>query len=161
MLNSATKKSVNMPGKGDRAEIPQSAAAEESGSVDAQEQPETSQPGATDTKVVESAATGVQQKSDTAQPDTVVTEPADEDAEEPEALDPQGKSPKGEVGRRVSVSLRTLLVSTLATALLASLGIMTWLYLSEKTKLDDKPVKPPTTAMPSELLWTMRWTPPK
>jgi Mce-associated membrane protein len=138
MLNSATKKSVSMPGKGDRAEISQSAAAEESGSVDAQEQPETAQPGATDTKVVESAATGVQQKSDTAQPDMVDTEPADEDAEEPEALDPQGKSPKGEVGRRVSVSLRTLLVSTLVTALLASLGIMTWLYLSEKTKLDGQ-----------------------
>ena len=38
MLNSATKKSASMPGKGDSAEISQSAAAEESGSVEAQEQ---------------------------------------------------------------------------------------------------------------------------
>jgi flagellar basal body-associated protein FliL len=119
MLKSATEKGVSMPGKGDTTDIaePDSAditAADESGVVDAQSQP------------------------DAAQPDTVDTTAADEDDEEPEAVDPQGKSTKTAGGRRVSVSIRTLLAAMLVTALLASVGIMTWLYLGEKAKLDGQ-----------------------
>ena len=110
-----------MSGKGDKTDI--------------------AQPEAADSTVAdESAATGVQQKSESAQPDAVVYPPADEDGEEPEAVDLQGKSAKAEVGRRVSVSVsvRTLLVSMLVAALLALSLTMTWLYLGEKTKFDGQ-----------------------
>ncbi|KBZ60974.1 hypothetical protein QRB36_05330 [Mycobacterium marseillense] len=106
-----------MPGKGDKTDIAEPDAADttapdESGAVDGQQQP------------------------DAALPDTADSAVADEDTEEPEAVVPQRKSAKAEVGRRVSVSLRTLLVSMLVTALLASVGTMTWLYVGEKAKLD-------------------------
>lgn len=117
MLKSATEEGVSMPGKGDKTDIAEPDAADttapdESGAVDGQQQP------------------------DAALPDTADSAVADEDTEEPEAVVPQRKSAKAEVGRRVSVSLRTLLVSMLVTALLASVGTMTWLYVGEKAKLD-------------------------
>lgn len=117
MLKSATEEGVSMPGKGDKTDTAGSdtadtTAADESGAVDEQRQP------------------------DPELPDTADTAVADEDVEESEAVDPQQKSAKAQVGRRVSVSLRTLLVSILVAALLASVATMTWLYLGEKAKLD-------------------------
>ena len=35
------------------------------------------------------------------------------------------------------MSVRTLLVATLIAALLASVGVMTWLYVGAKAKLDE------------------------
>jgi Mce-associated membrane protein len=121
MSKSATQEGLIMSGKGDKTEIVQPEAADS-------------------TVADESAATGVQQKSESAQPDTVDYTVADEDGEEPEAVDLQLKSAKAEVGRRVSVSVsvRTLLISMLVAALLASSGTMTWLYLGEKAKFDGQ-----------------------
>lgn len=41
-------------------------------------------------------------------------------------------------GRRVSVSVRTLLVGTVIVSLVAVVGVMTWLYFGTRTKLDDQ-----------------------
>jgi Mce-associated membrane protein len=41
-------------------------------------------------------------------------------------------------GLRVSVSVRTLLVTALIAALLASIGVLAWLYRAEKAQLDQQ-----------------------
>jgi hypothetical protein len=86
-------------------------------------------------------------KTDIAEPDKDIAEPdkdiAEPDKDDPkaddgsEAVDAQRKSTKPKV-RRVSVSVRTLLVATLITALLVSLGVLAWLYLGAKEQLDEE-----------------------
>jgi hypothetical protein len=90
---------------------------------------------------------GEEDKTDIAEPDADVAEP-DADVAEPEpdskaadksgAVDAQRKSTKATDRRRVSVSVRTLLVGTLITALLASVGILAWLYIGARAKLDEE-----------------------
>jgi hypothetical protein len=90
---------------------------------------------------------GEEDKTDIAEPDADVAEP-DADVAEPEpdskaadksgAVDTQRKSTKATDRRRVSVSVRTLLVGTLITALLASVGILAWLYIGARAKLDEE-----------------------
>jgi Mce-associated membrane protein len=76
-----------------------------------------------------------QQNSDTAQPDAGDVKAA----EDPGPGEAQQKSTKAEVRRvRVSVSFRTLVVATVIAALLASVGVMTWLYVDAKAQLDDQ-----------------------
>ena len=41
-------------------------------------------------------------------------------------------------GRRISISLRTLAVATVIGGLIAAVGVMTWLYLGAKAKVDDQ-----------------------
>lgn len=66
------------------------------------------------------------------------------DAEVSEAIEQavpserQRKSTNATGRGRVSVSVRTLVVATLAVALLAAVAVMTWLYIGEKTIVDAK-----------------------
>jgi hypothetical protein len=66
-----------------------------------------------------------------------IEEPADAGphAAESGAVDIERKSDKPKI-RRVSVSIRALLVATLIAALLASTGVLAWLYLGSKAKVD-------------------------
>lgn len=82
----------------------------------------------------ESAEVAAKQTSDIAELDAAHSKAPDE----PRALDTQGKSTKAATVRRVSVSVRTLLLTTLIAGLLASVGVMTWLYLRANAKLDDE-----------------------
>jgi Mce-associated membrane protein len=41
-------------------------------------------------------------------------------------------------GRRISISLRSLGVGSIIVALVAAVGVMTWLYVGEKARLDDQ-----------------------
>jgi Mce-associated membrane protein len=63
----------------------------------------------------------------TGEPETGVTEPA---VQEPE------KSPRNGNSRQISISVRTLVASALIVIVVAALGILTWLYLGEKAKVD-------------------------
>jgi len=62
---------------------------------------------------------------------------ADEVADDSKAVGAQRKSAKANV-RQVSVSVRTLLLAAVIAALVASAGVMTWLYLGAKAKLDEQ-----------------------
>jgi hypothetical protein len=129
MLSSITEEGVSMPGGEDKT-----GAADES-AAGAPQKSDTAEPETTDTQEADESAASAQQKSDSTEPDTADTKAADEDAEEAAAADTPRKSTKPRV-RRVSVSIRALLVATLIAALLASAGVMTWLYLGEKAKVD-------------------------
>lgn len=76
-----------------------------------------------------------QQNSDIAESDTSDGKAA----KAPEPGQAQQKSTKAKGRRvRVSVSVRTLVVATVIVALLASVGVMAWLYVDAKAKLDDQ-----------------------
>jgi hypothetical protein len=97
---------------------------------------------------------GKEHKTDIAEPDTDVAQP-DTDVATPDtgvaapdtaehtaadgsgAVDAQPKSTKAK-GRQVSVSVRALLVATLIAALLATVGVLAWLYLGAKAKLNEE-----------------------
>ncbi len=64
-------------------------------------------------------------------------EVAEEVADESGSVDAKQKSTKAKV-MRVSVSVRTLVVATLIAGLLASVGVLTWLYIGAKAKLDEE-----------------------
>jgi Mce-associated membrane protein len=73
------------------------------------------------------------------------TDAAESDATDPEVVDesatvdaPQKRESTRANGLRVSVSVRTLLVTALIAALLASIGVLAWLYLGEKAQLDQQ-----------------------
>jgi Mce-associated membrane protein len=79
--------------------------------------------------------------TDTAESDTATGEPDTTDpkaADGSGAIDAQPKSTKAKDRRRVSVSVRALLVATLIVALLASVGVLAWLYLGARAKLDEE-----------------------
>jgi Mce-associated membrane protein len=98
----------------------------------------TTAPDVVDSEVADESAAGAQQVSD-AEPDAAEAETTDaEDRDAPNKVDERGKSSRAQVRLRVSVSVRTLLLMTLTTALLAAVGMMTWLYLDEKSKLDGQ-----------------------
>lgn len=109
---------------------------------------ETADPDAPDEKAIgeddesdadegdDSEAIGSPRKADIAERDAPDAKAAGEDNDSA-AIDTQRKSTKAEA-RRVSVSIRTLLLATVIGALLASVGVLTWLYLGEKAKLDEQ-----------------------
>lgn len=132
MLKSASEEGVSMSDREGKTDITESDAADTKAADDsaAQEQPPESVGSGPDFL----AWVDAQQKSDSAQPDAADTKAADDSA----TVDAKQKRTRAEVRRRVSVSIRTLLVAMLVTALLASVGIMTWLYLGEKAKLDGQ-----------------------
>jgi type II secretory pathway pseudopilin PulG len=78
-------------------------------------------------------AASKEDKADIAEPDAADPKAADDSG----AVDAQPKSTKARV-IRLSVSVRTLLVAMLIAALLASVGILAWLYLGAKAKLDEE-----------------------
>lgn len=71
-------------------------------------------------------------ETDTPEPDTIDPKDADRSG----ALDAQRKSANAKDQRRVSVTIRTLLVATLIGASLASAGVLAWLYLGARAKVD-------------------------
>jgi Mce-associated membrane protein len=74
------------------------------------------------------------------------TDAAASDATDPEVVDESAtvdaqqkrESTQAANGLRVSVSVRTLLVTALIAALLASIGVLAWLYLGAKAQLDQQ-----------------------
>lgn len=50
----------------------------------------------------------------------------------------QGDKPAKRGRRKVSISVRALVLGTVILALVAAIGILTWLYLGEKDKLDAR-----------------------
>jgi Mce-associated membrane protein len=121
MLWPAIEEGVSMAGKQDDTDIAEPKAIEAEG-VD-----ESLAGVGTESKTAESAA-----ESAAVDPD------AEEDAEQSEAAESQRKSTKAKMQVRVSVSVRTLLLAGLITALLASLGVVTWLYLGANAKLEEQ-----------------------
>lgn len=95
------------------------------------------QDSANDDPAAKPAAVDAQQESGLGEPDAVCTGAVIEDAVEPASADARRKSGKATARRQISVSLRTLMLTTLIAALLASVGVMTWLYLGAKAKLDQ------------------------
>jgi Mce-associated membrane protein len=92
-------------------------------------QPERADPEAVDA----SEAVDADQKSDAAE--SAVSGPRADDASE--STDAQEKPTRATV-RRISISIRTLLVAALITALLATAGVLAWFYIGAETKLNDK-----------------------
>jgi Mce-associated membrane protein len=93
---------------------------------------------AADVTDLESETPAAQPKSDVTELSAAGPSPVNDDADESDSVDAQRKSTQpSNAGRRVSVSVRTLLVAILVVGLLAAAGVMTWLYLGEKAKLDD------------------------
>ena len=80
---------------------------------------------------------GKEDKTNIGQADAARPEVADEVADESGPVDANQKSTKAKV-LRVSVSVRTVVVATLIAGLLASLGVLTWLYIGAKAKLDEE-----------------------
>jgi Mce-associated membrane protein len=120
-LRSRTEEGLSMAGTEDKSDIAE---------------PDAADPKAGDGSV----PIDVQQKSDIAESDRTDPKAADgdgDDDDESGAVDVQQRASKANV-RRISVSVRTLLVATLIAALLASVGVLTWLYLGAKAKLDDE-----------------------
>jgi Mce-associated membrane protein len=77
----------------------------------------------------------VEHNTDAAASDATDPEVVDESA----TLDAQQKRESARAnGLRVSVSVRTLLVTALIAALLASIGVLAWLYLGAKAQLDQQ-----------------------
>jgi Mce-associated membrane protein len=141
MLRSGTKQSVSVADKGDEAvnaelDAADPQPAEDTDVVEAEGKSDTANPDASDPQPAEDAGeVEAEGKSDTANPDAADAEPA-EDAGEVEA---QQKSRKAKVRRvRVSVSVRTLVVTTVIVALLAGVGVLTWLYVGANAKLNDQ-----------------------
>lgn len=60
------------------------------------------------------------------------------DVDESETVDAEQRRVTEEKGRRISVSVRTLVVATVIIGLLASVGVVTWLYLGARAKLDEQ-----------------------
>lgn len=79
-------------------------------------------------EAADKSAEVAEQTADTG--DTVGSKPLDEKRT-------QRKSIKAATSRQVSISVRTLLLALLITALVAAVGVMTWLYLRANAKLDD------------------------
>ena len=75
--------------------------------------------------------------SETDEPEAGKPGAATEKDDESTTLDGQGKSSNG--GRRkVSVSIRTLLVGLVVAGLIAAVGVVTWLYIGEKNTVDQQ-----------------------
>lgn len=77
-----------------------------------------------------------EEKSEPATPEDEVTT---EQAEQASKLEGLGEAPppnRTAESRRVSLSVRTLIVSIVFVVLAAGTGVMTWLYLSERNKVD-------------------------
>lgn len=116
-------------------------AADEWETVAAQEHPEskkleTTDPDAADEVADEPETVAAQKKSvGIRKPGTNDSDVAVE-ADEPVA-DRTRKSAKGEA-RRISLSVRTLLVAMLITGLVAAVGFLAWLYLGARAKLDEQ-----------------------
>ncbi|WP_459976315.1 hypothetical protein [Mycobacterium avium] len=77
-----------------------------------------------------------QKKPGSGRLETTDSDAGDEVAHEP-AADRQRKSTKPEV-RRISVSVRTLLLAMLVAGLVVTVGVLVWLYLGAKAKLDEQ-----------------------
>jgi Mce-associated membrane protein len=117
MVRSGTEEGLSMAGKEDKTEI--------------------SEPDAADPKPGDaSGAVDVQQKPDIAESDGTDPKATDED-DESGAVEVRQRATKADA-RQISVSVRTLLVATLIVALLASVGVLTWLYLGANAKLDEE-----------------------
>jgi type II secretory pathway pseudopilin PulG len=121
MIDTANQEGVSMPGKKDQTEVAEPHAADAEASDEAAEQPAAAEPEAK-SEISDSDA------ADSATPDEVAEPPADAEL--------QRESTKATNRRRISVSVRALVVASLVVALLAFAGIMTWLYIDEKAKLD-------------------------
>ena len=143
MLRSGTKQkqSVSPADKGDEAvnaelDAADAQPAEDTDGVEAQGKSDTANPDAADPQPAEDTdGVEAQGKSDTANPDAADPQPA----EDTDGVEAQQKSTKAKGRRiRVSVSVRTLVVTTVIAALLAGLGVLTWLYLGANAKLNDQ-----------------------
>ena len=80
---------------------------------------------------------GEAEETDTGPPDVAGHEAGDEVADESRPFDAKQKSTEPKV-LRVTLSVRTAVLGTLIAGLLASVGLLTWLYIGAKTKLDDE-----------------------
>lgn len=111
MLSSDTRKGVSMSGNEGKTDIP-----EENGTI----AEVADQPAAADVAVLDAAD----------------ARPADEGAEDSGSVGSQREAITVRARRKVSVSVRALVLATLVATALAVAGIMTWLYVGAKTKLD-------------------------
>jgi Mce-associated membrane protein len=117
MLRSAIEEGVSMAGKQDKTDVAESDAVQ--------------------AETVDASAAGVGKGSNTAESAAADPE-VDADAEHSKAAESNQESTEAKMRRRVSVSVRTLLLAGLITALLASVGVVAWLYLGAKAKLDEE-----------------------
>jgi len=107
--------------------------------ADKTEEPDAAQPDSSDPEAADDEAT-VERKEVEAQPKSATVEPAAVDrngAEDASSVEAQQTATKASV-RRVSVSVRALLAALVIAAVLASVGILTWLYVDAKAKLDEQ-----------------------
>lgn len=84
----------------------------------------------------ESETVAAQKERGIHEPQTTGSDAADEAVDEP-AADEQRKSTKAEA-RRISVTVRTLLVAMLIAGLVATVGVLVWLYLGARAKVDEQ-----------------------
>lgn len=107
-----------------------------------QDKPDIVEPNAIEDEGVDESAAGVGNESSTSESaagSAAVGPDVDEDAQQSDAAESPRKSTEAKKMQvRVSVSVRTLLVAGLVTALLASLGVVTWLYLGANAKLEEQ-----------------------
>jgi type II secretory pathway pseudopilin PulG len=76
---------------------------------------------------------GKEDKTEISEPDAADPKPGDASG----AVEERQRATKADA-RQISVSVRTLLVATVIVALLASVGVLTWLYLGANAKLDEE-----------------------
>ena len=100
--------------------------------ADEESKTDIAQPDGADPTAADELAADANQRSDA--PESAGSGPK---AEESEPADGSEKSTRA-TGRRVSVSLRTLVVATVIAALLAAVGVLAWLYVGANAKLDDQ-----------------------
>jgi Mce-associated membrane protein len=100
--------------------------------IDEGNKTDMAQPDGVDPELVDESV-DVQEEFESAMPDAAVPE----DSEESAAIEAR-PVPTRAKGRQVSVSVRTLLVATLIAALLASAGVLAWLYMGANTKFDEQ-----------------------
>lgn len=102
-----------------------------------QDKTDVAESDAVQAETVDASAAGVGKGSNTAESAAADPE-VDADAEHSKAAESNQESTEAKMRRRVSVSVRTLLLAGLITALLASVGVVAWLYLGAKAKLDEE-----------------------
>jgi hypothetical protein len=82
---------------------------------------------------VKGSKTSVADDSDVVEPDTPVAEDQDTDDRDTDVARKDSTTRKE---RRISLSVRSLSLGVLITALVAALGVMTWLYIGANRKVD-------------------------
>jgi Mce-associated membrane protein len=79
---------------------------------------------------------------DSVPPSTKPQAKTDDASGDPDVADgdrgPESSSKRRNRDRRISISVRSLAVGTLIVALVAAVGVMTWLYIGARARLDDQ-----------------------